>query len=564
MARINSERVADKLNYHKNIKGKRLIRLSAGVCSGKNYWVKKTAKENPQLRILFITSRKNTVVAQANKMEADTFINLDNISESDLSKHRNIVCTNATIEKFFKFTYDKNNPDTFLWDKFDLIVLDEAHALTTDATFTDNFYTERFLKHTYYKNPNCDIIFMSGTIIPLDWMLGAKNTPHIHDINLFDDCVHLEPKDILVINEQASKQLLLKKLKNNERVLYFANHKDSIGKTTKWLISKGIAPDEIGFSFNYKAKDRKYFPEEIAESLDNRITKMNKELTKDERIPSNIKILFSTSKNKEGINILDDDIKITFVESHNKSELVQMAGRVRGNEETGEGIDTLVIISDAKQHLNYPDEFKYFMNKKILKKLDETLVDCLTDEMKHLNIFSPLDMQNKLLDYKGFRYILYDFIKEEFAIYEGRIEGERQHTNDLNEFNRIISENIAIRNGKEYTGAEILKNEWFNWSDVYILHKNKDDIKRDAGDKLREFLYRNEYIGVDKTIGEEDRDVTIKAEIKRLADFYGYNNLGLKEGFEKVGSALKKFDIQIKEVGKAKGYKTFKLVDVRG
>ena len=38
MARLGTLRVNDILDYEQDIKGKRLIRLRAGVGAGKNYW----------------------------------------------------------------------------------------------------------------------------------------------------------------------------------------------------------------------------------------------------------------------------------------------------------------------------------------------------------------------------------------------------------------------------------------------------------------------------------------------------------------------------------------------
>jgi hypothetical protein len=39
MARLGTARVQDVLNYERDIRGKGLIRLRAGVGAGKNYWV---------------------------------------------------------------------------------------------------------------------------------------------------------------------------------------------------------------------------------------------------------------------------------------------------------------------------------------------------------------------------------------------------------------------------------------------------------------------------------------------------------------------------------------------
>ena len=58
MARLGTLRVSDVLDYERDIKGKRLIRLRAGVGAGKNYWARHLLEKHPDLQNLLITSRK--------------------------------------------------------------------------------------------------------------------------------------------------------------------------------------------------------------------------------------------------------------------------------------------------------------------------------------------------------------------------------------------------------------------------------------------------------------------------------------------------------------------------
>lgn len=70
MARQGTKRVSEVVNYERDIKGKHLIRLTAGVGSGKNYWIGQISRDYPELRILLITSRINIVNARAKKTES--------------------------------------------------------------------------------------------------------------------------------------------------------------------------------------------------------------------------------------------------------------------------------------------------------------------------------------------------------------------------------------------------------------------------------------------------------------------------------------------------------------
>ena len=577
MARINSLRVSDVVDYDKDIKGKRLIRLAAGVCSGKNTWVVKTAELHPELRILLITSRKNTVLAQANKLEANTFIDLNVLNSSSANNEtKRVICTNASIESFFKLRFDINDKSTHLWYMFDLIVLDEAHALTTDALFTDCFYTERFLKHCYYKNDKCDIVFMSGTLAPLDWMLNRENTPYIHDLDCFDKCVHLEPDFVYVVNKDAVPYLLSHKLLNGERIVYFANYKNRISTLTKQLIELGIPADSIGYSFNIsKEEDILKFPEEIQSSLSDTIENINEALNTTEKLPPKYKILFTTSKNKEGINILDDDIKTVIAETHSKSDLIQISGRIRGNPETGKGIQSLFIVGDAKQHNQFPSEFTFMWNKHIVDSLSELLNECIDKNMK--NISSPDNLLNQLPQYSSkdthkdaYRYIRYDYISQKYALYQGRIEGERQHTNDCLDFSDIARRSvIRFASSGERTllnSEQILKDEWFKWSNTYIFftkdkeHKKQMDIVDAVHNILLQFFIENNFIGENMFITKNDRDSVIRDKILELANIYGYDNLGIKENFKSVGTALKALQFQLKEHSKKRGYEKYRIV----
>ena len=588
MARINTDRVSDYLNYDRDIKGKRLIKLSAGVCAGKNKAFIKMVKEHPELRVLFITSRKNVVLAQIEDMGAISFKDFDKLIEEEEclaeinGEGIKVICTNASIEKFLKYKYNRNDERTYLWDKFDLVILDEAHALTTDAVFTENFYTERFIKHTYYKNPNCDIVFMSGTLEPLKWMIEAKNTPAMHELNYFDKCVHLEPDFVYVASKERVPQYLYNLWKAEEKVVYFANFIKNIGELTNYLLEHGVPAEALGYSFNYKEDDKKYFSKEIANTLKNRIADMDKSLTTDEIVPDNVKILFTTSKNKEGINIKNDDIKTTIAESHNKSELIQMSGRVRGNNINGQGIKRLIIVGDARQHReNKPNKFLYIYNKHIADGLTDTLKECVP--IKKYKILEPYDLMKKLPQYDAegnpkepFKYIRYDYIGENFVAYEGKYEGELQHKNDLDEFEEIANNSVCRRDGsgdfRLFSGEEVLKCEWFKWSECCVLPKiiakEKDRIREDvkilAKEQFIEFLKKNKFIGEEAHISYDDKEIIIRAEIIRLAEIYGYDELGIKKNFKRVGDMIKIFGFKFCEKGKFKGmkkdYRTYEIV----
>ncbi|MBP3383837.1 MAG: hypothetical protein J6M22_00050 [Firmicutes bacterium] len=547
MARVGTKRVDDMYDYHKDIKGKRIIRLTAGVCSGKNYWIGLIAKSNPELRILVITSRKNTVLAQARKMNAGTFLDLDRLIDDEVwglpmaDSLTRVVCTNAGIEKYFKKRFCRDDARTYLWKKFDLIVLDEAHSLATDATFTDAFYTEWFIRYAVNKKSECDVIVMSGTQKPIDWLFKGKVERFVTDLDCFNECIHLEPDYVHLIPQMIVVNQMYSLWKNNQRMIYFANHRDSIAKITKELIAKGVPAEDLGFSFNNAGEVADKFPSEISEILSDKITSMNKELTTNERIPREVKILFSTSKNKEGISILDDDIKTVFAETHNKAELKQIAGRVRGNPETGTGIKYLAIIMDAKQHGSAYSTLDVMLNKYAIEGLNKALLDYRTHCESTGKTFD-LDYVLKSV-YDKYRSVRYDYVEGKFRLYKGRIKGNQQQMHDCKEFIDIIENYNVPCFSYSRTGWDILHQEWFPWSKIR-LYSSQDEFREIARDKFREYLVSNNLLNT--VIKTKQRDM-VADELRKTIELYGVKCMGIKIDFKSLGPAIRKLDFKLED-----------------
>ena len=181
MARLGNLRVSDVLDYERDIKGKGLIRLRAGVGAGKNYWVRHLPEQYPKLQILMITSRKNVAAAEAIKLGTDNRIHTSQlINTADREWYEDMpgslmVCTNAYLEYFLKNIYDIQKRQTHLWDKFDVIFIDEAHSLSSDASFANSsFHVAQFIRHVRQYNPRCDVVLMSGTQEPIDWLFTSN------------------------------------------------------------------------------------------------------------------------------------------------------------------------------------------------------------------------------------------------------------------------------------------------------------------------------------------------------------------------------------------------------
>ena len=126
-------------------------------------------------------------------------------------------------------------------------------------------------------------------------------------------------------------------MENGSRMVYFANTVDGILRVLDEVKSYGLSEESIGVSFSNPQK-RSKFSKEMLQKMEI----IDKSLRENERIPDDIRLFITTSKNKEGINILNTDIGYVVSEAIDKSSLVQMAGRIR------HGLFRLIVLYDAE------------------------------------------------------------------------------------------------------------------------------------------------------------------------------------------------------------------------
>ena len=343
---------------------KRIFMLIAGVGAGKNYWVRKLSEPGEVAKgyaehgykVLLITSRRATADAQVIELSADKNFHFKDLFDQDNqwgtkpNSQKVVCCTNSYIEYYAKHLYDPEDKQTHVWNMFDFIILDEVHSMVCDATFSDApFHVISFLQYAYRQSKKCRIVMMSGTPKPVKWLydsVGSKK--HVHTINLYDKCRHVEPQAVLLYSKHGIDITIAKQLKQGERIIYFATQTDHMVKLIEGLMEEGIPIEWIGISYSDDStKDEKF--EKINKQLVIQRKCILNHLIKHKCIPQHIRIFITTSKNKEGINIEDTDIPTMIVESHQRDEVVQMAGRVHN------GLNWLIILYDAPQHSSSAD-----------------------------------------------------------------------------------------------------------------------------------------------------------------------------------------------------------------
>ena len=554
MARLGTLRVYDVLDYERDIKGKRLVRLRAGVGAGKNYWVRHLPEKHPNLQILMITSRKNVAEAEAFKLDTDCKIHTSTLIDirdrdwcADYSGNL-LICTNGYIEHFFKNLFDIQKPQTHLWNKFDLIVVDEVHSLTADASFADSpFYVERFIHHALRLNSDCDVLVMSGTPAPTDWLFtdGHWGTQYT-SIDLYDRCIHLVPDSVFLMSREAVVERIHALWSRGKRLIYFINSVTKMAELVSALQREGIPLSDIGIAFS-SSDNADLLSQELLDSKE----RIRQHLVQENRIPAEVKIFVSTSQNKEGISIIDDDIKYMFSENHNKADLEQMAGRVRGNPDTGTGLHGLIVVYDAPEH---PSNFTF-----LDKEFDRHLVPHAMEVLKkHEDVVTELGQSYDFAKdvkavHKEHSFLRYDAIGRDFAFYYAREQCDQQEKADRRTLHSLITlfdQQLHYESAPGgfigVTGGYELQRTWFPFSRLYRSPGPSTTPQEKARNELLSFLQENDYIDTRIDIAAQAK---VKEQIYSLIRKYGNITLGFGPRLPTtLGPALRRFGLTLEAV----------------
>ena len=460
--------LSDAISYETDIKPYRIIEIFSGVGSGKNTFINHfvngdTERKIPQMTVLVITSRSSKVSEQladtetnyASKIgkwgnmakelydadDMDRFrSNIRTITTEWGEQHiyqKSVVCTNAFVEKYLQYVYNPTDPGTHLWELFDLIVVDEFHALVMDASYqTSPYYVNSLIWEISYRHhladekeaghiddpedairhPLCKhLILMTGTPDIVKQLPVPHVQPYILD--MMDTCVNVTPKNVWFLDMKQAKNLIEQRLAANMRCLYFSNH-----VLYPEAFCKGTHIDPHSVAISFSSKDRRdslaayaNIPEKNRSEEDQKFARVYQDMVEVERcisetgiIPPQYKLLITTSRNKEGININSTDINDVFVESHNISDIKQMAGRVR------HGAENLYIIVDSVGHTEEPYLFENVLSKEHfapdVRFLDDSADPAQWDFNEHLK---------KLCKTQGFRNF-YTNRNSDFRPYHGK------------------------------------------------------------------------------------------------------------------------------------------------
>lgn len=274
---------------------------------------------------------------------------------------RSVICTDAFIEAYLRNVHHPEYNSTYLWNRFDMIVWDEAHSLYTDSSFRSApFHVASLLKRTLsliekaehnaslppdeqdpvIHPPTCrHIILMTGTpglLTTLPWLRES------HILDMRQTCINVSPANLHFLTSLKAQQLINEQIERGERIVYFSNHTVT---PDELLLKYRIPREKTAVSFS-KPEKRKALEDASSESDQEddyrRMINVESYLAEHSHIRPDIQLFVTTSKNKEGINIEDKDIRHIYIESHSLTDIIQMAGRIRF------GAEHAYIILDSK------------------------------------------------------------------------------------------------------------------------------------------------------------------------------------------------------------------------
>lgn len=398
-------RLSEVLDFESEIAPYPLTMIYAGLGSGKNTFAGFLMNGNeeynlPKLNVLLITSRKAKVVETLSDKELDIGSGMgDKKNLKEILKghplgldvyrreiendprgwgsiiQRSTACTNAFIEKYHQYVYDPNDPSTHLWNRFDVIIVDEVHALVTDSTYQSApFHTYALVKETVerinayrsneqkppeerdpdIKKPVCqNVILMTGTP---EAVRHFEKIRWLHLVNKMDECRNVAPKNLHLITKEDAVPQIKEQLAAGERLIYFANHITPVDELAK-LYAIPREKVTMQFSDEKRLKELERISDkqkadaarkgvECPETDFDKLNDVQATLAKKSLIREDIQLFVTTSKNKEGININNKDIHHVYIEAHSLTDIRQMAGRVR------DGSEHAYVIVDADGHNN--------------------------------------------------------------------------------------------------------------------------------------------------------------------------------------------------------------------
>lgn len=385
------------------------IMLIAGVGSGKSTWVKDILSKKGS--VLFVTSRRAKVDEDIRNSCFSAF------HKAHFGQSETLI-TNAKLANILENAHvdSEMTVDDFLYS-YDYIVVDEVHSMATDSTFArSSFDIFSFIEYAAEKGHK--VIAMTGTPEPVQYYF-EKNGWHINDYRKI--CNYVHPKAVRYVKNSDKLGVIKRALEKGQKVIYFVNNTATITFTMRDMLKKHIGDisrvatvvsddkkDDMNQSI--KAECPKY-DEKVSES-----TYAN--IIENQMLPAECQMLISTSRLKEGIDILNENVCV-ICDNHVLSNLVQFFGRVR----IGGG--TVYIVEDSKGHVIEHSELNYDYAVKEETAAANNYLEKYVVPEEEIFDYQRRFYFIRLIENRN-PYIRYNYIKKEFQVFDIKFKEEKR------------------------------------------------------------------------------------------------------------------------------------------
>ena len=284
-----------------------------------------------------------------------------------------------------------------------------------------------------------------------------------HAIDLMDRCVRVEPKHVLLADKAEVTEDMKQRLAAGEKVIYFANRVSTVLNLYRNAFQEYKNEAAVSFSSDDELDKQEKETREILEKRD----EIQAYIAENQKLPDDIRLFLTTSKNKEGINIKNADIKTMYIETHSQIDAIQMAGRVRA------GLDQLYIVTDAVQNSAPESPFEYELSGRADLKASLNALLAQKKEDAGIAEGAPWSVQEheEIRSYiayiqKKFPHFCYDYFADTFCLYSDRHSSRRYYA----------EQNAAFVRAKEEGSLLSLVGKWFPQADIAFANKKQQRI----------------------------------------------------------------------------------------
>ena len=554
--------LSETIDYDRDIAPYQFIKIFAGVGSGKNGFIDRLVQGGyfkhadgtsvEKQYVLLVTSRRSKMNEQLNldnvvydpaigafdemKMnwlafepKYENYFDSPTIYLEDPDGwgekkifRRSCVNTNAKIQWNLRLNFKERYVETHPWERFDMIIIDEVHAVLSDASYQSSpFYVRRLIEETLKRSTKCKVIVMTGTPEVLkQYPLFDK----AHLLDRMEECINVRPQSIEFITKKEAWEKQNEMLLQGQKFIAFFNH---IGDVLE-LGKKYPESAAVSFSEDKKRKQLKANAEEVY----NKMVETEKYIAENKHLPEGLTALLSTSKNKEGINIENEDIPVMFIEAHSRDEVVQMAGRVR----VPVGKLYLIFNSPPQPNMENALEPIFSAREDVLSAVNRFFQEqCeqhgypLFDNEACVKPVHRVEKLGKAIDYihDKFPYIRFDYFSSMFEYYPERIISKAYYK---------AQQQIFKKAAQTEGGLITLAQQWYPGIRCIVSERLKQMMFKENKENVDQYLKENCWLNGERTIKQEERQ-------KILADLMQI--LGIAKPDIKLKALLKKFGYEL-------------------